>query len=120
MGGCVPTHDVDGSRGALCRPSYAAPPGRASRPTLSRGGCPAGLRCFDGRTEHPKGRGPQRRLGRQLKEVVEAVGGGYCRLQMPFRLARAARGTVTGHELGALEGGTSPFPAPLPTTRIQR
>ena len=35
-------------------------------------------------------RRPQRRLGRRLEEVAKAVGGGYCRLQMPLRLANAA------------------------------
>ena len=37
--------------------------------------------------------------------VVKAVGGGYCRLQTPLKPALAARGTVAGHWLGALEGG---------------
>ena len=36
-----------------------------------------------------EGKGPprrfQRRLGRRLEEVAKAVGGGYCRLQMPLR-----------------------------------
>ena len=50
-------------------------------------------------------RRPQRRLGRRLEEVAKAVGGGYCRLQMPLKLAFAVRGTVAGHRLGALEGG---------------
>ena len=58
---------------------------------------------------HWKGRDPQRRpqrqLDRWLEEVAEAVGGGYCRLQMPLRLALGVRGTVAGHRLGALEGG---------------
>ena len=45
------------------------------------------------------------RLDRRLKEVAEAVAGGYCRLQMPLRPALTVRGTVTGHRLGALEGG---------------
>ena len=39
-------------------------------------------------------RRPQRRLVRRLEEVAEAVGGGYCRLQMPLRLALGVRGTV--------------------------
>ena len=56
-------------------------------------------------------RRPQRRLGRRLEEVVKAVGGGYCRLQMPLKLALAIRGTVAGHRLGALEGeGVTPPP----------
>ena len=50
-------------------------------------------------------RRPQRRLGRRLEEVAEAVGGGYCRLQMPLTLALGVRGTVAGHRLGALGGG---------------
>ena len=40
------------------------------------------------------------------------VGGGYCGLQMPLP-ALAARETVAGRRLGALEGGgglTSPLP----------
>ena len=58
-------------------------------------------------------RRPQRRLGRQLQEVAEAVGGGYCRLQMPLRLALGVREPVAGHRLApwrALGGGgvTSP------------
>ena len=43
-----------------------------------------------------------------MEEVAKAVGGGYCRLQMPLSLAPAVRGTVAGHRLGALEGGGSP------------
>ena len=50
-------------------------------------------------------RRPQKRLGRRLEEVAKAFGGGYCRLQMPLRLAFGVRGTVAGHRLGALEGG---------------
>ena len=30
---------------------------------------------------------------RRLEEVAKAVGGGYCRLQMPLKLALAVRGT---------------------------
>ena len=56
-----------------------------------------------------EGKGPQKgaqqRLDRRLEEVAKAVGAGYCRLQMPLRLALAVRGTVAGHRLGALEGG---------------
>ena len=39
-----------------------------------------------------EGKGPQRQLERRLEEVAEAVGGGYCRLQMPLRLALDMRG----------------------------
>ena len=64
-----------------------------------------------------EGKGPQRqpqqRLGRRLEEVAAAVGGGYCRRQMPLKLALAVRGTVAGHRLGARDGGwgyVPPFP----------
>ena len=59
---------------------------------------------------------PNSAVGR-LEKVAKAVGGGYCRLQMPLSLALAVRGTVAGHRLGALEeGGTSPpsNAAPVP------
>ena len=64
---------------------------------------------------------PQKRLDRRLEEVAKAVGGGYCRLQIPLRLALGVRETVAGHRLGALKGGGGrylpPFqwiPAPPP------
>ena len=53
---------------------------------------------------------PQKRLGRRLEEVAEAVGGGYCRLQMPLRLALGVGGTVAGHRLRAVEAGGGPPP----------
>ena len=64
-------------------------------------------------------RRPQRRLGRRLEEVAKAVGGGYCRSQMPLRLALGVRGTVAGHRLGALEGGTG-VPAPPSNASLGR
>ena len=64
-----------------------------------------------------EGKGPQRppgrRLDRRLEEVAKAVGGGYCRLQMPLKQALAVRGTVAGHRLGALEGGRVLPPPPF-------
>ena len=55
-----------------------------------------------------EGKGPQRwaqrRFDRRLEEVAEAVGGGYCRLPMPLRLALGVRGTAAGHGLDALKG----------------
>ena len=39
---------------------------------------------------------------------------GYCRLQMPLKLALAVRDTVAGHRLGALEGGGGGNLPPLP------
>ena len=55
-------------------------------------------------------RRPQKRVDRRLEEVAKAVGGGYCRLQMPLKLALGVRQTVAGHRLGALEGGGYPHP----------
>ena len=56
-------------------------------------------------------RRPQEQLGRRLEEVAKAVGGGYCRLQMPLKLALGVGGTVARHRLGALEeGGGGPRP----------
>ena len=44
-----------------------------------------------------EGKAPQRRhwkrLDRRLEEVAKAVGGGYCRLRRPSKLALAARET---------------------------
>ena len=68
---------------------------------MPRGGGYLGARQGGIRRE----RRPQGRSGRRLEEVAEAVGGGYCRLQMPLKLALGVRGTVVGHRLGALEGG---------------
>ena len=56
-------------------------------------------------------RQPQRRLDTRLEEVAEAVGGGYCRLQMPLKLALGVRGTVAGHRVSALGGGGNPPPS---------
>ena len=68
-------------------------------------------------------RRPQKRLDRRLEEVAKAVGGGYCRLQMPLSLAFGVTETAAGHRLGALEGGggtcppPSNTPLPVPTHR---
>ena len=74
---------------------------------FSRGGSPRD--AVEG--EGPQRR-PQRRLGRRLEEVAEAVGGGYCRLETPLKPALGVRGTVAGHRLRALERGVPP-PFPL-------
>ena len=68
---------------------------------------------------------PQKRLDRRLEEVAKAVGGGYCRLQMPLKLALGVRETVAGHRLRALEGGGVPppfqcIPAPPPPPALAR
>ena len=59
--------------------------------------------------------GPQRRPQEAVRQAVggavsKSVGGGYCRLQMPVRLARGVRETVAGHKLGALHRGGSLHP----------
>ena len=53
-----------------------------------------------------------KRLDRRLEEVAKVVGGGYCRLHMPLKLALAVRETVAEHRLGALEVGEG-CPPPL-------
>ena len=64
-----------------------------------------------------EGKGPQRqprkRLGKRLEEAAKAVGGSYCWLQMPWKLALCVRGTVAGHRLGALQGGGGGSPPSL-------
>ena len=65
------------------------------------GGGGGGRDALEGKAHQ---RRPQRRLGRQLEEVAEAVGASYCQLQMPLKLALAVRERVAGHRLGALEG----------------
>ena len=62
----------------------------------------AGRDAFEGKGPQ---RGSQRQLHWRLEEIAEAVGGGYCRLQMPLSLALAVRETVAGHRLGALGRG---------------
>ena len=58
-------------------------------------------------SEGPQRR-PQRRLDRRLEEFAKAVGGGYCRLQMPLRLELGVRETVVGRPGG--RGGGPPLP----------
>ena len=90
-------------------------PGRACWVRASRGNTPfiCAHRGMEGR-DAPEGKAPQRRpqrwLGRRLEEVAEAVGGGYCRLQIPLSLVLGVRGTVAGRRLGALEAGGGPPP----------
>ena len=57
--------------------------------------------AFDGKGPP---RRPQKRVERRLEEVAKAVGSGYCRLQMPLKLALAVRETVAGRWPGALAG----------------
>ena len=66
-------------------------------------------------TDALEGKGPQRlpqgQLDRRLEGVAKAVGGGYCQLQMPLKLALGVRETVAGHRLGALEGAVTAPPS---------
>ena len=100
--------------GGFPPPKYVhleVPPGLLPRPS-----CPPPPKgALEGKGPE---RRPQRRLGRRLEEVAEAVGGGYCRLQMPSKPALAVRGTVAGHRLGALEGGGLPMPPPPPARAL--
>ena len=57
-----------------------------------------------------QGKGPQ--ICRQLEGGAEAIGGDYCRLQMPLRLALGVRGTVAGRRRGG-GGGAGSIPPPL-------
>ena len=85
-------------------PSFPHPPQTATPPPPSP-------------RDAQEGKGPQRRpprrLGRRLKEVAKAVGGGYCRLQIPLKRALGVRETVAGHRLGALEAGGGVPPPPF-------
>ena len=99
--------------------ALASPASHALHNPRDREPCAAkahALSCATGR-DALEGKGPQRRpqkrLGRRLEGVAKAVGGGYCRLQMPLSLALGVRGTVAGHRLGAPEGGGG-VPPPVP------
>ena len=54
---------------------------------------------------------PEAVFGRRLEGVAQAVGGGYCRLQMPLKLALGVRKTVAARRQGALEGGGGYLPS---------
>ena len=68
-----------------------------------------------------EGRGPQRwpykRVDRRLEEVAKAVGGGYCRLQMPLKLALGVRdsGWAEAGRPGGGAGTSLPSNASLAT-----
>ena len=66
---------------------------------------PAGRGALEGKGPW---RRPQKPLDKRLEEVAKAVGGGYCRLQMPLSLALSVRETVARHRVGALEGAGYP------------
>ena len=57
--------------------------------------------------------GVRMQCDRRLEEVAKAVGGGYCRLQMPWKLALAVREAVAGRWLGALKGEEGVPPPPF-------
>ena len=95
---CAPGSSFQGSTGDPPPLTLSLEPRLTQRP----GHCPLGSDALEGKGPQ---RWPQKRLGRRLEEVAKAIGGGYCRLQMPLRLALGVTGTVAGRRLGALEGG---------------
>ena len=124
----------DGPQCSTCLDGYLEPDCLVTNEAITRARqlplvrpcpCPCPRDALEG--QGPQRR-PQRRSDRRLQEVAEAVGGGYCRLQMPLKLAPGVRETAAGRRLGALEGGavTSPpfqcipaLPLPLhPSDRV--
>ena len=97
-------------------PAGLGPHARGLRTAIASRRIHAAVEGGGGDASEGKGpqRRPQRRLGRRLEEVAKAVGGGYCRLHMPLRLALGVRGTAAGHRLGALKGGGGAVPPLLP------
>ena len=93
----------DGGQGWRGGP-FPAPTPSPWRACSHQQGSPGGLGRGALEGKGPQRR-PQKRLDKRLEEVAKAVGGGYCRLQMPLKMALAVTGTVAGHRLGALEGG---------------
>ena len=94
------------------------PPVEPSLPATPPSATPAAIADTPGTKDALEGkvpqRRPQRRLDRRLEEVAKAVGAGYCRLQMPLKLAHAVRETVAGHRLAPWRGGRGYPPPPLP------
>ena len=82
---------------------------RAPRKTCCAGASCGMLQAGGGGRDALEVKGPRR----WLEEVAKAVGGGYCRLQMPLKLALGDLETVAGLRLGALDGGGG-VPPPLP------
>ena len=99
-----------GSSHALgCRPP--SPLSGTAEPPALHGVGPRGRDPLEGKGPH---RLPQKRVDKRLEEVAKAVGGNYCRLQMPLSLAFAVREAVAGRRHGALEGGGGGISSPLP------
>ena len=82
-----------------CGEGHTAPPPRLL--TRPRGSPKGGTRLQECTTRE----GPQRSFDRRLEEVATAVGGSYCRLQMPLKLAFGVWETVARHRLGPWKGG---------------
>ena len=64
--------------------------------------------------------GSQKRLGRRLEGVAEAVGGGYCWLQMPLSLTFAVRETAAGPSAGHPGEGGGGYLRPFQCIPVQR
>ena len=88
-----------------------------------KGHCPQHFHQVTAPRDAVEGKGPQRppqkRSDRRLEEVAKAVGGGYCRLQMPLKPALAVRETVAGHRLQGGGGGGSQERQPGQGTRME-
>ena len=102
---CTPCQDAL-FRGGMARSSSAASVRiwalRLGPGTSWPGLCARSRGALEGKGSQ---RRPQNGSGRRSEEVAEAVGGGYCRLQLPLKVALAVRETVPRHRPGALEGG---------------
>ena len=90
-------HSIDPTRGPVPPPLTTWMP---SIPQRMHG--PPGCGAFEGKGLQ---RRPQKRLGRRLEEVAEAVGGGYCRLQMPLSQDLASGGQWLGVGWAPWSGG---------------
>ena len=104
-----------GPAGPLYRPRPPPPP-NASLPQHRRTASPCGgsrrrrASNRDALEGNAPQRRPQKRLDRRLEEVAKAVGGGYCRLNMPFKLVLAVMGAP--HRRAALTRCSTILTAP--------
>ena len=110
------------AQGQRTAPSRAQPPVRSARPNEPQRHSipnppPPELQP---RPMHSKGRGLRRGPRSGETGGWRRVGGGYCRLRRPLKLALGVKGTVAGRRLGAL-GGYPPPPsnASLPDPRCK-
>ena len=84
------------------------------KPVVLPGHRPALMQCSRRRDALEWDGTPQGARDAVGQAVAKAVGGGYCRLQMPLTPALAVRGAAAGHRLGAPESGEGGWPPPAP------